>query len=293
MFSIHTESGFPNVVVIDAAWGLCENVVQGAVDPDEYQVFKPLLANPNLNPVIHKARGKTAIKMILGSPETPTHNVSTSKTERAAFVLSDAEILKLAAWVVTIENHYGCAMDLEWAKDGETGDIYIVQARPETVQSQHNVAAYRSYRITRKGSVLTSGVAIGDAAVAGRICLIEHVRDIDQFVDGSILVTGTADPNWIPIMKRALAIITDHGGRTSHAPIGSRELGLPAIVGTRNATQVLANGVDVVVSCAEGDTGIVYDDIARLESETVDISGIPAMKTQVVLNIANPSVAFR
>ena len=278
MFSIDTESGFPSVVVIDAAFGLGENVVQGAVDPDEYQVFKPLLSNPAFTPVIHKKCGEKAIKMVLGSAEAPTRNVSTSKAERAAFVLSEKEILKLASWAVTIENHYRCAMDMEWAKDGETGDMYIVQARPETVQSQRDVSAYRSYRITRKGKELTRGIAIGDAAVAGRVCMIENARDIAQFVDGSILVTGTTDPDWVPIMKRARAIITDHGGRTSHAAIVSRELGLPAIVGTGNATEVLSSGRDVVVSCAEGDNGIVYDETARFESETVDISRIPADK---------------
>ena len=293
MFSIDTESGFPDVVVIDAAFGLGENVVQGAVDPDEYQVFKPLLSNPAFTPVIHKKCGEKVIKMIVGSADAPTRNVSTSKAERAAFVLSDEEILKLATWAVTIENHYRCPMDMEWAKDGETGEMYIVQARPETVQSQRDITAYRSYRITRKGKALASGIAIGDAAVAGRICMIENARDIAQFVDGSILVTGTTDPDWVPIMKRARAIITDHGGRTSHAAIVSRELGLPAIVGAGNATEVLSNGLDVVVSCAEGDNGIVYDDTAQFESETVDIGGIPATRTEVMLNLANPSAAFR
>jgi pyruvate, water dikinase len=293
MFSIDTESGFPDVVVIDAAFGLGENVVQGAVDPDEYQVFKPLLSNPACTPVIHKKRGEKKIKMIHGSGATPTRNVSTSKAERAAFVLSDAEILKLASWAVTIENHYGCAMDMEWAKDGETEEMYIVQARPETVQSQRDVTAYRSYRITKKGKPLVRGIAIGDAAVAGRVCMIENARDIAQFVDGSILVTGTTDPDWVPIMKRARAIITDHGGRTSHAAIVSRELGLPAIVGTGNATEILSSGLDVTVSCAEGDTGIIYDDTARFESEIVDISKIPQTKTEIMLNLANPSAAFR
>jgi pyruvate, water dikinase len=293
MFSIDTESGFPDVVVIDAAFGLGENVVQGAVDPDEYQVFKPLLSNPSFTPVIHKKRGGKAIKMIHGSAESPTRNIPTSKAERAAFVLSDGEILRLASWAVTIEGHYGCAMDMEWAKDGETGEMYIVQARPETVQSNRDVAAYRSYRITKKGKPLAHGIAIGDAAVAGRVCMIENARDIAQFVDGSILVTGTTDPDWVPIMKRARAIVTDHGGRTSHAAIVSRELGLPAIVGTGNATEVLSSGLDVTVSCAEGDDGIIYDDTATFESETVDISRIPETRTQVMLNLANPSAALR
>ena len=293
MFSIDTETGFPDVVVIDAAFGLGENVVQGAVDPDEYQVFKPLLSNPALTPIIGKKRGEKAIKMIHGGPGKPTRNVPTSKAERAGFVLTDAEILRLANWAAIIERHYGCPMDMEWAKDGESGEVFIVQARPETVQSHREAAAYRSYRITRTGKRLATGIAIGDAAVKGSVCLIENARDIANFVDGSILVTSTTDPDWVPIMKRARAIITDHGGRTSHAAIVSRELGLPAIVGTGNATHVLHGGQDVTVSCAEGDEGIIYDDTAEFIAETVEVSAIPATRTQVMLNLANPAAAFR
>ncbi len=168
--------------------------------------------------------------------DQPIKNVPTSKAERAAFVLDDQEILNLARWAATIEKHYGCPMDMEWAKDGESGDLFIVQARPETVQSRREANVFKTYRVTEKGKVLTTGLSIGEAIVAGRVCLIEDVRDIDQFVDGSILVTGITDPDWVPIMKRAAAIVTDHGGRTSHAAIVSRELGLPAVVGTGNAT---------------------------------------------------------
>ncbi|WEX11829.1 phosphoenolpyruvate synthase [Chelativorans sp. AA-79] len=293
MFSIDTETGFKDVVVIDAAWGLGENVVQGAVDPDEYQVFKPLLTDRSVTPIIGKRLGEKAQKMIYASGEKPTRNVPTSKAERTAFVLEDIEILTLARWAATIEDHYGCPMDMEWAKDGETGEIFIVQARPETVQSQRVETAFKSYRITEKGKTLAIGLAIGDAVVAGRICLIEDPRDIDEFVDGSILVTGTTDPDWVPIMKRAAAIVTDHGGRTSHAAIVSRELGLPAIVGTGNATQVLHAEQEVTVSCAEGDQGFVYEGTARFETETVDVADLPETRTEIMLNLANPAAALR
>jgi pyruvate,water dikinase len=293
MFSIDTETGFRDAVVIDAAFGLGENVVQGAVDPDEYQVFKPLLGDPALTPIIEKTLGEKAQKMIYAAGDPPTRNVPTSKAERAAFVLTDPEILTLARWAAAIEAHYGCPMDIEWAKDGETAEIFIVQARPETVQSRRGNSEFRSYRITGKGRTLTTGLAIGDAVVAGRICLIESPRDIDRFVDGSILVTGTTDPDWVPIMKRAAAIVTDHGGRTSHAAIVSRELGLPAIVGTGNATHVLHSEQEVTVSCAEGDRGNIYEGTASFEVETVDMSDLPDTRTQVMLNLANPAAALR
>ncbi len=293
MFSIDTETGFKDVVVIDAAWGLGENVVQGAVDPDEYQVFKPLLADAALVPIIEKKRGQKAQKMIYAAGEKPTRNVPTSKAERASFVLDDPEILTLARWAASIEAHYGCPMDMEWAKDGETGEMFIVQARPETVQSRREAASFRSYTITKKGRTLATGLSIGDAIVAGRVCLIEDARDIDRFVDGSILVTGTTDPDWVPIMKRAAAIVTDHGGRTSHAAIVSRELGLPAIVGTGNATQVLHSEQEVTVSCAESDQGFVYEGTARFDVETVDVAGLPQTRTEIMLNLANPAAALR
>jgi pyruvate,water dikinase len=293
MFSIDTETGFRNVVLIDAAWGLGENVVQGAVDPDEYQVFKPLLADPALVPIIARKLGGKAQKMVYATGSTPTRNVPTSKAERAAFVLGDAEILDLARWAVLIEKHYGCPMDMEWARDGETGDMFIVQARPETVQSRRDDTAFRSYAIAEKGPKLTTGIAIGDAIVAGRVCLIENVSDIDKFVDGSILVTGTTDPDWVPIMKRAAAIVTDHGGRTSHAAIVSRELGLPAVVGTGDATRVLHGEQDVTVSCAEGDQGFVYAGTARFDVKSIDVAGLPSTRTEIMLNLANPAAAFR
>ena len=294
MFSIDTESGFDKVVLINAAWGLGENVVQGAVTPDEYQVFKPLLDKENLVPIVEKKRGAKERKMIYAGVEGgQTKNVPTSKAERAALVLSDAEILDLARQACTIEAHYGQPMDMEWARDGETGKLYIVQARPETVQSRADVGAMKSYSVKSAGKRLISGLSVGDAVVAGPVCLIEHAADIERFVDGSVLVTSITDPDWVPIMKRAAAIVTDHGGRTSHAAIVSRELGLPAIVGTGDATHVLHDEQEVTVSCAEGDEGHVYEGIAEIAVSEVRLTSVPETRTRVMLNLANPAAAFR
>ncbi|BCH32289.1 phosphoenolpyruvate synthase [Mesorhizobium sp. L-8-10] len=293
MFSIDTETGFKDLVLIDASWGLGENVVQGIVDPDEYQVFKPLISNPALVPIVGKKRGSKLQKLIYAAGEKPTRNVPTSQAERVAFVLEDAEILALARSAATIEAHYGCPMDVEWAKDGETGEIFIVQARPETVQSRREAAAFKSYRITKAGRRLASGLAIGDAIVAGRVCLVEDPGDIEGFEDGAILVTRMTDPDWVPVMKRAAAIVTDHGGRTSHAAIVSRELGLPAIVGTGNATERLHDEQDVTVSCAEGDQGFVYEGEAAFETDVVDVNNLPTTRTELMLNLGNPSAALR
>ena len=294
LFTIDTETGFEKVVLINAAWGLGENVVQGAVDPDEYQVFKPLLADTSLRPIVEKKLGGKMQKMVYTEDrERPTRNVPTSKSERAAFVLGDEDILTLARWGGVIEEHYGCAMDVEWAKDGETGELFVVQARPETVQSRAEVSAFKSYRIKSKGRELISGLSIGDAIVSGPVCLIESAHEIDQFVSGAVLVTKTTDPDWVPIMKRAAAIVTDHGGRTSHAAIVSRELGLPAIVGTGHATEVLHDQQGVTVSCAEGDEGFVYEGHADYATEEVRIDDLPATRTQIMLNLANPAAAFR
>jgi len=294
MFSIDTETGFDKVVLINAAWGLGENVVQGAVDPDEYHVFKPLLASPQYTPIIEKRLGAKSIKMVYGTGDKPTVNLPTSRAEQARFVLTDSEILTLARWAVAIETHYGCPMDMEWAKDGPTGKLFIVQARPETVQSQNlNAGVIRTYQVTRQGPELLAGLAIGDAIVTGQVCLIESAADIDQFVDGAVLVTSTTDPDWVPIMKRAAAIVTDHGGRTSHAAIVSRELGLPAIVGTGNATHLMHTGQLVTVSCAEGEIGHIYEGAAEFEVRNVDASSLPQSSVQVMLNLANPSAAYR
>ncbi|MCP5038946.1 MAG: phosphoenolpyruvate synthase, partial [Rhodobacteraceae bacterium] len=275
MFSIDTESGFDKVVLINAAWGLGENVVLGAVTPDEYQVYKPLLDDKALVPIVEKKLGSKEKKMIYAGAEGgETMNVPTSKAERSKFVLSDAEILELARYACTIEDHYGQPMDMEWAKDGKTGELYIVQARPETVQSRADEGVQKTYSVHSAGETILTGLSVGAAAVSGRVCLIESAADIANFVDGSILVTSTTDPDWVPIMKRAAAIVTDHGGRTSHAAIVSRELGLPAIVGTSQATHVLHDHQEITVSCAEGDEGFVYAGLAEIEVEDVEIGKV-------------------
>ncbi|CAF3557915.1 hypothetical protein SNK05_003876 [Fusarium graminearum] len=293
MFSIDTESGFDKIVLINAAWGLGENVVQGTVNPDEYQIFKPLLSNEKLSPILSKKLGDKAIKMVYGDKCVPTRNVPTSRAERASYVLEDDEILQLARWACRIEEHYSCPMDMEWARDGSSGKLYIVQARPETVQSRRDTAAFKTYKVGEHGHTLTTGLSIGDKAVAGRICLLTSVSDMDKFIDGSILVTESTDPDWVPVMKRAAAIVTDYGGRTSHAAIVSRELGVPAVVGTGNATYVLHTGQDVTVSCAESDSGLVYDGISDITTKTVQISDFPSVRTKIMLNLANPSAAYR
>jgi len=294
MFSIDTETGFDKIVLINAAWGLGENVVQGAVDPDEYEVFKPHLKDLPLIPIIEKKRGGKAQKMIYAREgECRTKNVPTSRNEQASFVLNDQEILILSRWACMIEEHYGQPMDMEWAKDGETGRLFIVQARPETVQARRDASAFRSYRVKTKGRLLVSGLSIGDAVIAGRVCVIDNPQGIGRFTDGAVLVTRNTDPDWVPIMKRAAAIVTDHGGRTSHAAIVSRELGLPAVVGTGDATHVLHDEQDVTVSCAEGDEGFVYAGTAEVETTDLHLADIPATRTKIMLNLANPAAAFR
>ncbi len=293
MFSIDTESGFDKVVLINAAWGLGETVVQGTVSPDEYQVFKPLLDQPGCSPIIEKTLGAKDRKLVHGDGDgAATRDVPTTAEERARFVLSDAEILDLSRQACVIERHYGRAMDIEWAKDGETGLLYIVQARPETVRSGGK-GTFLSYRIGQHGRELLRGLSIGEAVVAGTVCLIESARDIDRFVEGAILVTSTTDPDWVPVMKRAAAIVTDHGGRTSHAAIVSRELGLPAIVGAGDATQRLRDGQQITVSCAEGEQGIVYEGAADFTVEEIDPAAVPATRTRIMLNLADPAAAFR
>ncbi|WP_274961613.1 phosphoenolpyruvate synthase [Thioclava electrotropha] len=295
MFSIDTETGFDKVVLISAAWGLGENVVQGAVTPDEFQVYKPFLGKAGIKPIIEKKLGAKEIKMIYAGPDAPNpvRNVPTSKAERGRFVLSDDEVLDLAQQAATIEANYGQPMDMEWAKDGVTGKLFIVQARPETVQSRVSAGSLRRYTIGAHGPVVVSGLSVGEQIATGRVCLIEDVKDIDDFVDGSVLVTSTTDPDWVPVMKRASAIITDHGGRTSHAAIVSRELGVPAIVGCGDATHVLHDEQEVTVCCAEGDEGRVYDGFAEFTVEDLNLDAVPETKTKVMLNLANPAIAAR
>ncbi|AMK22976.1 MULTISPECIES: phosphoenolpyruvate synthase [Sphingomonadaceae] len=295
MFSIDTESGFPNVTVISAAWGLGETVVQGSVDPDKYLVFKPLLERRDARPIIEKILGKKALKMRYAEGGSKrTRIVETSRAEREAFVLDDDDILELGRWSVIVEGHYGRPMDMEWAKDGETGTLFLVQARPETVQAGLSRSSFLRYQLKAKGGTpLVTGAAIGSAIATGQACVIRNAADIDQFRDGAILVTSTTDPDWVPIMKRAAGIITDHGGATSHAAIVSRELGVPAVVGTGNATTVLSREQDITLCCAEGDLGSVYAGRLAFEREEIDLGALPRTRTDVMVNIANPAAAFQ
>ena len=294
MFTIDTENGFPDLVVINAAWGLGENVVQGAVNPDEYSVFKPLLDDPGLKPIIEKNLGAKEKKLIYATGGTKsTKNIDTPDWQRRSAVLNDAEILTLARWARTIEKHYRMPMDIEWAKDGENQELFIVQARPETVQSQKAAATLKSYRLLESGPRLLTGLAIGEAIAAGEASVIKRVEDIGQFRDGTILVTEMTDPDWVPIMNRAKGIITDYGGRTSHAAIVSRELGIPAVVGTGRATQILRDGQNITLSCAEGSEGHIYDGLLKFESSEISLENIPETRTRIMMNIANPAAAFR
>ncbi|MGH7540633.1 MAG: phosphoenolpyruvate synthase, partial [Gemmatimonadota bacterium] len=312
-FSIDTETGFPHVILINAAWGLGELVVQGAVTPDQYTVFKPLLDRPGTTPIIDRTLGSKERKLVYGAPgawrptspdehgadapseeeaDGPTQEVATTMRERDTYVLSDEEVLELARWVVQIERHYGRPLDVEWAKDGETGALFIVQARPETVQSRQRAGVLKTYALEESGHELVQGVSIGQAIATGRVCVIEDPRDIDRFVDGSILVTEMTDPDWVPIMERAAGIVTNSGGRTCHAAIVSRELGTPAVVGTGNATQRLADGQEVTLCCAEGDRGYVYAGILRFREDEVDLD-VPQTRTRIMQNVGSPAAAFR
>ena len=292
MFSIDTETGFPRTVLINAAWGLGELVVQGIVDPDEYIVFKPFLADETKKPIVEKKVGAKERKMTFGAGKQPLKTVSTSKSDQHKFVLDDDEIMTLARWADRIEKHYGQPMDIEWAKDGLNGNLYIVQARPETVQSRRDAGKLQAYSLKERGEVLVKGLSVGDSISTGKVQKLDSPAEIERFEEGSVLVTGMTDPDWVPIMKKASAIVTDHGGRTSHAAIVSRELGLTAIVGAGDATLHLEEGAEVTVSCAEGDAGFVY--AGKLDFEVIDISldDIPETKTKCMLNLANPAAAF-
>ncbi|MBL8023994.1 MAG: phosphoenolpyruvate synthase [Elusimicrobia bacterium] len=292
LFSLHTDTGFPRVVVITAAWGLGENVVQGRVTPDEHVVFKPFLGTPDVCPILTSRLGVKDIKMVYVAGGA-TKNVPTSRSERLRFVLSEKELLTLAQWAVTVEKHYGKPMDMEWAKDGARGALYLVQARPETFQSRKKEGTLRAYRLKKRVPPLVEGLAVGDAIAVGPAQIIKRTADIKKFKPGHLLVTGNTDPDWVPVMKKAVGIITDRGGRTSHAAIVSREMGIPAIVGTGRATKAILNGQVVTLSCAEGDRGRVYP--GRLDFEEVDIplEKLPTPPVPLMLNIASPAAAFQ
>lgn len=294
MFSIDTETGFPNVVIINAAWGLGENIVQGKVTPDEYVILKPLLDKKKVTPIITKEKGYKKKKMIYAkSGRKTTKNVKTSTKERESIVLSDTEILTLGRWACAIEKHYKRPMDMEWAKDGKTKELFIVQARPETVQTQRESGFLKTYTLKDKGRERVKGLAIGQAIASGKAQIIKSARQMDTFKDGAILITEMTDPDWVPIMKKASGIVTDHGGRTSHAAIVSRELGLPAIVGTGVASKKIKDGEEITLSCAQGDEGYVYKGILKYEQKKIDLEKIPKPKTHLMMNMASPAAAFR
>ncbi|MFO7777731.1 MAG: phosphoenolpyruvate synthase [Nitriliruptoraceae bacterium] len=293
-FTLDTETGFPDVVSIDAAWGLGEVVVAGEVNPDAYVVFKPLLDEDGCRPIVTKDLGDKRKKIVYAEQGgEPTRTEDTSEQEQRTFVLDDDEILTLARWCTAIERHYDQPMDIEWAKDGDTGELFVVQARPETVQSQRQGAQLSTFRLTERGEVLSSGVAIGDAIATGPAIHLDSAEEGERFEDGAILVTEMTDPDWVPIMKRAAAIVTDHGGRTAHAAIVSRELGLPAVVGATDASARIPDGETVTVSCAEGEEGRVYAGELEFERRDVDLDALPQTGVRIMMNIASPAAAFR
>ena len=294
LFTIDTETGFPDVVVVTAAWGLGEYVVQGTVDPDQYVVFKPLLERAGAVPIIDKRPGDKRRKLVYGeSDDATTQDVEVAEEERTAFVLSDDEVLQLARWACLIEDHYGKPMDVEWAKDGDDGELYVVQARPETVQSQRSPNTLTTYRLIEQGNRLVTGIAVGDSIASGVACPISGPEGFDRFEDGGVIVTEMTNPDWVPLMRRAAAVVTDHGGRTAHAAIVSRELGIPAVVGTGNGTSEVGEGQEVTVSCAEGDEGVVYEGRLQFDVDEVPLDDIPGTRTKVMMNLAEPAAAFR
>ncbi|MEG4028278.1 MULTISPECIES: phosphoenolpyruvate synthase [unclassified Microcoleus] len=298
MFSIDTETGFKNAVLVTAAYGLGENVVQGTVNPDEYFVFKPTLKQGFL-PILDKRLGTKTLKMVydIGGSKY-TKNVSVIAAEKNKFAIQDDEILQLAKWAVIIEEHYSkvrgtyTPMDIEWAKDGNTGELFIVQARPETVQSQKSAKVLRNYKLQGSSVVLAKGRAVGESIGQGKARVILDVHRIAEFQSGEVLVTNKTDPDWEPIMKKASAIVTNSGGRTCHAAIIAREMGIPAIVGTGDATQILKNGQEITVSCSEGDEGKVYAGLLPFEIQETAIENLPRTRTQILMNVGNPEEAF-
>lgn len=294
MFSCDTESGFGDVVLINASYGLGENVVLGRVEPDQYYVFETTLKK-GFKPVVERKVGSKLIKMIYTTnPKLPTKNIATTKKEREKFVLNNDEILGLAKWATMIEDHYKKSMDMEWAKDGRDGKLYIVQARPETVQSKKNLKVLENYvlKAQRPLKILVNGMSVGSKIGSGYANKIMNAKNIVDFKKGEVLVTGMTDPDWVPAMKLASAIITDAGGRTAHAAIVSRELGIPCIVGSGNATKLIKSGTEVTVDCSQGEEGKVYEGIIPFEIKKTDISNIPETKTKILMNVGEPSNAF-
>jgi pyruvate,water dikinase len=297
MFTIDTESGFDQVVFITSSYGLGETVVQGAVNPDEFYVHKPML-KAGKRAVIRRNLGSKLIQMVFASEAERADGGKLVKTvdvpleQRNRYSLTDAEVEALAAYALVIEQHYGRPMDIEWGKDGTDGQLYILQARPETVKSQQQGKAEQRYKLKGRSSVLAEGRAIGQKVGTGPVRLVHSTAEMDKVQAGDVLVTDMTDPNWEPVMKRASAIITNRGGRTCHAAIIARELGIPAVVGCGNATEVLKEGTLVTVSCAEGDTGFIYDGLLETEITEVQRGEMPPIKTKITMNVGNPQLAF-
>ncbi len=297
MFTLDTESGFRNVVYITGAWGLGEYVVQGAVNPDQFYVFKPTLRE-GYRAIISKKIGAKQKKLIYGkSPQKPTVGVKTTPKERQSFVLEDDEILKLAQWALLIEEHYRKPMDIEWAKDGDgitagTGELFIVQARPETVHALRKENFYEIYELKGSGNVLCKGLAVGNKIGQGKASIIKDVSDIHLFKPGEVLVTDMTDPDWEPIMKAAAAIVTNRGGRTCHAAIVSRELGIPCVVGAENATEIIKEGMEITIDCTKGEEGYVLEGKIPYEIKKIDLTFLPKTKTKIMMNIGIPEQAF-
>ncbi len=300
MFSLDTDSGFSDVVFITGAYGLGENVVQGAVDPDEFYVHKPTFKQ-GYRAVLKRTLGAKKIKMIYSDGRTreSTHNVVTSEQERNHFCLTDQDVLTLTDYAIKIENHYsakagqGKPMDMEWAKDGLDGRLYIVQARPETVVSQLSGTLLEQYTLTSKATPIVTGHSVGSKIATGTARIIDNISQLSSFKAGDVLIADITTPDWEPVMKIASAIVTNRGGRTCHAAIISRELGVPAVIGCDNATTSIKNNAPITVSCAEGDHGKVYEGILNFEIKTTDLSGLKRPKTKIMLNLGNPELAFK
>ncbi len=297
MFTIDTESGFEDVVFITSSYGLGETVVQGAVNPDEFYVHKPMLAAGKRS-VIRRNLGSKLIEMVFATPEEKAASGKLVKTTdvptelRNRYSLTDDEVEQLARYAVVIEQHYGRPMDIEWGKDGTDGLLYILQARPETVKSQAKGAPELRYKLKGKSTILAEGRAIGQKIGTGPVRLVHNISEMDKVQPGDVLVTDMTDPNWEPVMKRASAIVTNRGGRTCHAAIIARELGIPAVVGCGNATEQLTEGTLVTVSCAEGDTGHIYDGLLETEVSEIQRGVLPEIKTKIMMNVGNPQLAF-
>ena len=300
MFSLDTESGFRDVVFITGAYGLGENVVQGAVDPDEFYVFKPTFEAGH-RAVLRRSLGSKKVKMVYaqGGSRHTTRNVPTSGAERERFCMSDSEALTLTDYAIKVEKHYSAKagkprpMDMEWAKDGDDGLLYMVQARPETVASQKRGSMLEIYSVKGKGEVLASGRSVGEKVVSGAVRVIDDVAHLSQFRPGEVLVADTTTPDWEPVMKTAGAVVTNRGGRTCHAAIVARELGIPAVVGADNATSALKSGETVTVSCAEGDVGRIYRGEVPFEVQRTDLAGLARPATRIMINLGNPELAFK